>query len=134
MLSAELVVIFHVFDFASTTRKTISDMFGRNIAMTMYTDNKSRYDAMTGINATTEKRLMIDLTILRQAYELREITEIVWVTSAQNQADAMTKDSLSPALSTWMRTNTLSISAMSWVERKTTKTKKETGDEESKLL
>lgn len=45
--------------------------------MMIFTDSKSVYDAITGIKTTTQKRLLIDLTILRQAYELREIAEIV---------------------------------------------------------
>lgn len=57
--------------------------------MTFYTDSKSLYDALTGIQITTEKRLIINLTILRQAYQLCEIAKIVWIPSTDNAADAM---------------------------------------------
>ena len=34
---------------------------------------------------------MVDLMCLRQAYERREITEVKWISSEDNLADAMTK-------------------------------------------
>lgn len=48
------------------------------------------------------------------------IAEVVWVPSSDNPADALTKDSASPALKNWMRTNELPIIAKSRVERKGT--------------
>lgn len=50
VLAAELFAVVHAFDYASTLRNSVSDMLGRQIAMTVYTDSKSLYDAMTGIN------------------------------------------------------------------------------------
>ena len=34
---------------------------------------------------------MVDLICLRQAYEQREITEVKWINSEDNPADAITK-------------------------------------------
>lgn len=45
--------------------------------MTVYTDSKSLYDTLTEINATSEKHSLIHCAILRKAYELHEIDEIV---------------------------------------------------------
>jgi hypothetical protein len=38
-----------------------------------------------------EKRLMIDVMCLRQAYERRLITDVKWIDGKANPADAMTK-------------------------------------------
>lgn len=77
VLASELFAVIHEFDFASAMRKTILDMLDRQVLITVYTDSKILYDAMTGMNTTTEVRLLIYLTVLQQAYELREIAEIV---------------------------------------------------------
>ena len=37
---------------------------------------------------------MVDLMYLRQAYKRREITEVKWISSGDNLADAMTKAKL----------------------------------------
>lgn len=109
VLAPEVFAVVHAFDYASTLRATISDMFGRSILITVYTDSKSLYDTLTGINATSEKRWLFDLAILREAYELHEIAEIIWVPSSDNPADAMTKYSAKLALRMCMKTNAIAV-------------------------
>lgn len=89
--------------------------------LTLYTDSKSLFDGLVNIGTTTEKRLLIDLRMMREAYEQRELTEIVWIPSEQNPADAMTKESPSPALDLLMTNNQINIQQKSWVERDNTK-------------
>ena len=71
MLGAELFAVVHAFDYGSTLRLTLNKMFGRTISLVLYTDSKSLYDSLVGMTAITEKRLLIDLCMLRQSYELR---------------------------------------------------------------
>ncbi|CZT44009.1 uncharacterized protein RSE6_04130 [Rhynchosporium secalis] len=47
------------------------------LPLVMITDSKSLYDCVVKLNTTREKRLMIDLICLRQAYERKEISEVV---------------------------------------------------------
>lgn len=68
-------------------------------------DSKPLYDAIAGINATTEKRLLIDLTVPCEAYELQEIGNLVWIPTADNLADALTKSSATLDLLTLMEDN-----------------------------
>ena len=82
-------------------------MLGRIIELHVYTDSRSLYDGLVRINQTTEKRLLIDLRMLRQSYERREITEVFWVPTAQNPADAFTKASPTSALSNLLEHNKL---------------------------
>lgn len=116
VLAAKLFALAHAFDLAVTLRETINDMLGREIALMMYNDSKSLYEAVVGISSTTEKLLLTDLTVLREAYEFREIAEIVWVPSPENPADEMTKHAPTQALSALMKTNSFSILAKRWVE------------------
>ena len=52
---------------------------------------------------------MIDIMLLRQAYERRKISEIAWIDGKQNIADAMTKDKCGNALKALIDTNKLEI-------------------------
>lgn len=65
--------------------------------MNMYTHSNSLYDYLTGIERTPEKRLLIDLAIIRKAFEVHEIYYIAWVPSMETPTDAMTKYHTSPA-------------------------------------
>lgn len=104
------------FDYASIVRISISEMLGRPVAIHIYTDPKSLYDAITGINATTETGPLLDLALFPETFELQKIATVVWVPSKDNPADAMTKELKSSALNNWM-TNKLYIDRKSWVER-----------------
>lgn len=114
--AAELFALAHAFDSTVILHEAINGMLGREIALKMYNDSKLLYDAVVGINSRTEKRLLIDLTILCEAYKFLEIAEIVWVPLPENAVDAMTKDVLTQALSSLMKTSSLSISAKRWTE------------------
>ena len=72
---------------------------------------------LIGLNKTTEKRLLIDLQGLREAYELREIDEILWVPSKENPADALTNDTDSSALRMILEENRVDLNPNAWVER-----------------
>lgn len=135
VLAAELFAVVYAFDYESTVRLAVNGIMGKDIPLVIYTDAKSLFEGLVGINATTEKRLMIDLTMLRQAYELKEIAEVVWIPSAQNPADAMTKDNASFALKKLMDDNTVDISPKSWVERRALDVQDGTkGNEDGKSL
>ena len=58
------------------------------------------------------KRLMIDVMCLRQAYERRQITEVKWINGDTNPADAMTKGKPCTALSQLIDTNQVKLRAV----------------------
>jgi len=47
------------------------------------TDSRSLYDCMVKLGTTTEKRLMIDVMAVREAYERRELSEFRWIGTRQ---------------------------------------------------
>jgi len=69
------------------------------------------------LGTIVEKRLMIDVMCLRQAYERREIAEVRWIKGTTNPADSMTKAKPSNALKRLIDTNTLELDVEEWVER-----------------
>ena len=89
VLAAELFATVDGFDISSTISLALNDMLGRIIELHVYKDSRRLYDCLVRINQTTEKRLFIDLRILRQSYERREMTEVFWIPTAQNPADGI---------------------------------------------
>lgn len=117
VLSAELLAIILSFDIASTIRIAVNDIFGKQVPMQLFTDSRCLYDCLVSLGSTTEKRMLIDLQILRQAYERREICEFFWIPTAQNPADAFTKERPTPALQSLLQKNSLSLTPNAWVDR-----------------
>ena len=57
---------------------------------TVFVDNKSLHDAVKSTGLITEKRLLIDMTALREMQENGEIS-IEWVSTQHQLADCLTK-------------------------------------------
>ena len=61
------------------------------LPITAITDNKSLYDAVHSTKSMEDKRLRVDVSVLRDMLHRKEISDIVW-TEANNQlADSFTK-------------------------------------------
>jgi hypothetical protein len=95
----------HGFDMAASVKSTVDLILNIDLPLVLCTDSKSLYDCLVKLGTTQEKRLMIDVICLRQAYERREITEVKWVEGTSNPADSMTKSKLSNALKLLLDTN-----------------------------
>jgi hypothetical protein len=68
-----------------------------------------------------KKRLMMNVMILRQSYEKREIIEIKWIHESNNFVDSMTKIKSSSALKTIIDINRINLDTIKWVKRSTAK-------------
>jgi hypothetical protein len=66
----------HGFDITAAIKSTVDKILQTNIPLILATDSKSLYDCLMRLGTTQEKRLMIDVMCLHQAYEWRQITEI----------------------------------------------------------
>lgn len=113
VLAGKVFAAAHGINYATTLRMTINEIFGKTVPLILYTDSKSLYDEIGVMNATTEKRLLIDPRILRESYELRESTNIVSISSTQNPADSMTRNAPSPALQKLLDENRLELTPSS---------------------
>jgi hypothetical protein len=74
-LAPELYALAHGFDMTMALKSTIDAILGREIPTIVFTDLRSLFECITKLGTTQEKRLMIDILCLREAYERREITE-----------------------------------------------------------
>ena len=122
VLASELYALSLGFDVASTIKSTLTQILSGlrqgnhdndddniTIPMVLCIDSKSLYDCLVKLGITQEKRLMVDLMCLRQSYERREITEIIWIKGPTNPADAMTKDKPCPALRRIINSNKIEV-------------------------
>lgn len=57
----------------------------------MLTDSNSLFKVIVKSSTTTERRLMIDVSATRAAYECCEINIVGWIKSTHNVADGLTK-------------------------------------------
>lgn len=116
-LAAELFALTYVFDVCSTICLSLNNMFEKKLDFDIYTDSRSLFDCITNINRTTEKRLLIDLCILQESYERREISEVFWIPTNQNPADTLTKFHPCKAPEKLMKSNKVIVTPNAWFER-----------------
>ncbi len=118
-LSSELYAMVHGFDQTYVIKATLEQFMNRGVPLHIFTDSKSLFDSLTTLNSTTEKRLLIDLSMLRESYEKHEIAEVFWIPGGQNPADALTKTGACDALVKLIQTNKVDITPAAWIERET---------------
>jgi hypothetical protein len=69
VLASKLYAMAHGFDIGASLKTTIDKALNINLPLILCTDSKSLYDCLVKLGTTQEKRLMIDIMCLRQAYE-----------------------------------------------------------------
>lgn len=117
VLASELYAMAHGFDIGTAIKSTTELILQKDLPMVLATDSKSLYDCLVRLGTTAEKRLMIDVMGLRQAYERRLISDVQWIDGEANPADAMTKGKACVALTKLIDSNTINLKAIGWVER-----------------
>ena len=117
VLASELLALVHGFDMGKVIKDTISKILEINVPLVLCTDSRSLYHCLVKLGTTQEKRLMVDVMCMREAYERREITEVKWVDGNSNPADSMTKSKATTSLKQLIDTNQLNIKVQEWVER-----------------
>ena len=117
VLASELYGMAHGFDIGASLKSTLEKALSITLPLVLCTDSKSLYECLVKLGTTQEKRLMIDIMCLRQAYERREIAEVKWIKGSTNPADSMTKAKPSLALKHLLDSNTIHLETVEWVER-----------------
>lgn len=59
----------------------LEEMFGKLIPLKMRTDSKQMFEVVTKSSSTSERRLMIDIEVAREAYNANEISNLGFVLS-----------------------------------------------------
>jgi hypothetical protein len=67
------------FAIGSTLTMIIKQLELLTISIIVYTDFYSLYECLIKLGITKEKRLIIDIMVIRESYENRELFEIWWI-------------------------------------------------------
>ncbi len=121
VLAIEFFAMIHDFDVDSILKAISTKMLDTFILLIFVIDSKSLYDCLVRLEITVEKRLMMNVMILRQSYERREITEIKWIHESNNSVDSMTKSKSFSTLKTIIDINRINLNTIEWVKRATAK-------------
>ncbi len=96
------------------TKMLESDAF---IFLILVTDFKSLYDCLIRLRTIMKKRLMMNVMILRQSYERREIIEVKWISDDDNSANSMIKIKSFMTLKIVIDINRIRLKSIEWVKR-----------------
>jgi hypothetical protein len=118
VLGGEVHAFADAFDYAIVLKRDLEAMLSQEIPLTMLTDSKSLFDVITKSSTTTERRLMIDISAVRNAYDVGEIQDVGWVRTNFNPADAFTKIGSCEALESIVASNSSKLPIEQWVIRK----------------
>ncbi len=117
VLAAKLFAMIHDFDVELIFKSIFIKMLVINIFLILITDSKFLYDCLIRLSIIVDKRLMIDVMTLRQFYERREITEIIWIHEINNFVDFMIKTKSSSTLKTMININQINLNITEWMKR-----------------
>jgi Reverse transcriptase (RNA-dependent DNA polymerase) len=90
VFAAEALAFSATFDLAFAIANDLSSL-GIEAPVTIATDSKSLFDTLLSHSATREKRLMVDISYLREAFAQEQLHDVYLVRSAANLADGLTK-------------------------------------------
>lgn len=96
-MAVEVCELLDAYDGIIIIAKDLHNLLGADIHFIVFTDSRQVIDALTRGDRTTEKRLMIDITIVRKAYNQFEIHFVRLIRGEQNPSFALTKDNNSGA-------------------------------------
>lgn len=97
-MAAETLAFTEAFDCAYLLKHDLQAILKRDLPLLMLTDSQQLFDVLTRSRYTSEKRLMVDISAAREAFEQSLISNVGLIRSEFNAADAMTKIGYNHAL------------------------------------
>ena len=91
IMAGEVYAFAEGFDTVFAIKHALEKLYRQKIPITMLTDSKQMFDVITKASFTSEKRLLIDISAAREAYNRHEISNVGLVLSEHNIADGLTK-------------------------------------------
>ena len=91
-LSAETLALLDGAESAVYLSKILREISGcGDLKIRCFVDNKSLVDALYSCRNIEDRRLRIDMAVLRDMLEKKDITEVAWIHTSQQLADCLTK-------------------------------------------
>ena len=91
VLGAEIYAFSHCLDHVLAFAHDLSTMLQRKVKTVVLTDSKCLFDTITKLSTVSEKRLLIDIAAIREAYTNGDLTNVLHVVSTYNLANVFTK-------------------------------------------
>ncbi len=108
--------IFHCLDFVLGLSHDLSNILQRKVSSVVFTDSKCLFDTITKLSTVSEKRLLIDIAAIREAYTNGDLTNLAHVASKFNLANVSTKANADTTmLRELMRTGKLTHPINQWI-------------------
>ena len=120
VLAAEVMAMIEGFDVGFICRDVAVRLLGTHLPLVMCTDSRSCYHLAISLTRTRERRLQIDLHVIREAYEKRNIMSILWIKGGSNPADGLTKTAHNSTLYNLVRDHVYQPDTMSHIARDNT--------------
>lgn len=92
------------FDMACAIKHDLEELVNEMVLIVMLTDNISLFDVITKATITADERLMVDLSVVKDAYRKNEIEPVGFIISKYNGADALTKKKTCDAITSMLET------------------------------
>jgi hypothetical protein len=89
--AGETLALADSFDSAFVIRHDLQAILGRKVPLLLLTDSESLFYTLTRDKYTRERRLLLDIAAVRNAYKSHEISNIGLIDSVYNLADPLTK-------------------------------------------
>ena len=105
------------FDMAFMIRYDIQKMMNIRKPIMIFTDSLSLFDVITKASTTVEKRLMIDLEVVKMAYQQNEMQQMGFIRSEHNIADCLTKSNSNDALVKTLKFAKINHPVDQWIDR-----------------
>ncbi len=77
------------FDIGYILKGSVYRVLGKQIPLPLCTDSRSLYHLAISLGRTTEHRLLNDSHMMREVFEKRDITNILWLSGKSNPADGL---------------------------------------------
>lgn len=94
---AEVMAFTHCLDFVLALQHDLSSILCRKVSTVLFTDSKCLFDTITKLSTVSEKRLLIDISVIRESYTNGDLSNVAHVT-CNNLADIFTKKNASPTM------------------------------------
>ncbi len=108
MLGAEVHAFSHCLYSVLALSHDLSAILQRKAPTVIFTDSKCLFDTITKLSTVSEKRVLIDISAIREAYSNGDLTNVAHVASKYNLADTFTKSNADTTmLRQLMQTGTL---------------------------
>jgi hypothetical protein len=107
VIAAELYACAHAYDIGIAVKHSLDRILGRSVDIVQFTDSLTLFDCLVTCCGTSERRLQIDIAVLRQALTSKELSNVACIRTMFNPSDGLTRARTCDFLNALLRTHVL---------------------------